>query len=183
MSNYLYLILLPCICRPSGHAGLPAVHASPGLVRVASPPGLSPEIRFISRIIFIVLLVIFFVNAGLFAQSQQYVVKMAPFSTQTNDEFSPVFYMGGIVFCSNQRDNSLVSYKDEHNRLFKIFYVSKKNIKGWKYPKILAKEITTNLNDGPVTFNENGNIIYYSRNNSIENSIRNITDISNKLGL
>jgi outer membrane protein OmpA-like peptidoglycan-associated protein len=54
---------------------------------------------------------------------------------------------------------------------------------GWTQPKILAKEITTDFNDGPVTFNENGNIMYYSRNNSIENFLRNISDTSNKLGI
>ena len=119
----------------------------------------------------------------MYAQSQRFIVKPAPFSSRIYDEFSPVFYKGGIVFCSNQSDNSLVSYKDEQNRLFKIFFVTKKGSTGWNHPKILAKEITTAFNDGPATFNENGNIMYYSRNNSIENSLRNISDTSNKLGI
>jgi WD40-like Beta Propeller Repeat./PKD domain. len=118
-----------------------------------------------------------------FAQSDSYIVKPTPFSSRIYDEFSPVFYKGGIVFCSDQSDNSLVSYKDDQNRLFKIFYVTKKGSSGWNHPKILAKEITTAFNDGPATFNENGNIMYYSRNNSIENSMRNISDTSNKLGI
>ena len=136
-----------------------------------------------SKYFYIILFITLFVKAELYAQSQRFIVKTAPFSSRINDEFSPVFYKGGIVFCSNQSDNSLVSYKDEQNRLFKIFYVTKKDSTGWKHPKILAKEITTDFNDGPVTFNENGNIIYYSRNNSIENSLRNISDTSNKLGI
>lgn len=107
----------------------------------------------------------------------------APFSSRICDEFSPVFYKGGIVFCSNERDNSLVGYKDEQNRLFKIFFVTKKGSNGWIHPKILAKEITSAFNDGPATFNEIGNIIYYSRNNSIENALRNVSDTSNKLGI
>ena len=49
--------------------------------------------------------------------------------------------------------------------------------------KILAKEITTAFNDGPATFDANGNIIYYTRNNSIANSLRNISDTSNKMGI
>jgi outer membrane protein OmpA-like peptidoglycan-associated protein len=118
-----------------------------------------------------------------YAQSHRFIVKTAPYSTRTNDEFSPVFYKGEIVFCSNQRDNSLVSYKDEQNRVFKIFYVTKKGSTGWSPPKILAKEITTDFNDGPVSFNEKGNILYYSRNNSIKSSLRNISDTSNKLGI
>ena len=107
----------------------------------------------------------------------------ARFSSRTCDEFSPVFYKGGIVFCSNERNYSLVGYKDEQNRLFKIFFVTKRGSNGWNHPKILAKEITTTVNDGPATFNEKGNIIYYTRNNSIENVLRNISDTSNKLGI
>jgi len=131
----------------------------------------------------IIMLLTLFANAELVAQSQRLIVKTASFSSRTNDEFSPVFYKGGIVFCSNQRNNSLVSYKDEQNRLFNIVYVTKKDSKGWTHPQILAKEITTDYNDGPVTFNESGNIMYYSRNNSIENRLRNISDTSNKLGI
>ena len=117
------------------------------------------------------------------AQSDSYIVKPMPFSSRIYNEFSPVFYKGGIVFCSDQSGNSLVSYKDNQNRIFKIFFVTKKGRSGWTHPEILAKEITTAFNDGPATFNENGNIMYYSRNNSIENSMRNITDTTNKLGI
>src|ERR1035437_8735726 len=114
-----------------------------------------------------------------FAQSDSYIIKPTPFSSRIYNEFSPVFYKGGIVFCSDQSDNSLVSYQDDQNRLFKIFYVTRNGSSGWSHPKLLAKEITTAFNDGPVTFNENGNIMYYSRNNSIKN----ISDTSNKLGI
>ena len=135
------------------------------------------------RYFYIIIIALLFIKTELFAQSDGYIVKPAPFSSRIYDEFSPVFYKGGIVFCSDQNDNSLVSYKDEQNRLFKIFYVTKKGRTGWNQPKILAKEITTDFNDGPVTFNENGNIMYYSRNNSIKNFLRNISDTSNKLGI
>jgi len=134
------------------------------------------------KYLYIIILASLFVNTELYGQSD-YIVKPAPFSSRIYDEFSPVFYKGGIVFCSNQSDNSLVSYKDEKNRLFKIFYVTKRGSTAWSHPRILAKEITTAFNDGPATFNENGNIMYYSRNNSIENSLRNISDTSNKLGI
>jgi len=131
----------------------------------------------------IVILASLLIKTGLYAQSELYIVKPTPFSSRIYNEFSPVFYKGGIVFCSDQNDNSLVSYKGEQNRLFKIFFVTKKGSSGWTLPKILAKEITTAFNDGPATFNENGNIIYYSRNNSVENALRNISDTSNKLGI
>ncbi len=124
-----------------------------------------------------------FIKTELYAQSDGYIVTPTLFSSRIYDEFSPVYYKGGIVFCSDRNDNSLVSYTDDQNRLFKIFYVTRKGSSGWGHPMLLAKEITTAFNDGPVTFNENGNIMYYSRNNSIENSLRNISDTSNKLGI
>ncbi len=136
-----------------------------------------------SKYFYIILLITTLIKAELYAQSQHFIVKIASFSTRTNGEFAPVFYMGGIVFCSNQRDNSLVSYKDDQNRLFNIFYVTKKDSTEWRQPKLLAKEITTDFNDGPVTFNKNGDTMYYSRNNSIANYLRNVSDTSNKLGI
>ena len=136
-----------------------------------------------TRYYYILFFIALFAKVELNAQTQRFIVKKAPFSSSINDEFSPVFYKGGIAFCSNQSDNSLFSYKNGNNRLFKIFYVKKKNLTGWQHPIILSKEITTSYNDGPVTFNENGNNIYYSRNNSIESYLRNISDTTNKLGI
>ena len=135
------------------------------------------------RCFYIIFLLTICLKAQLDGQSRQFIIKMAPFSSRAYDEFSPVFYKGGIVFCSNRSDNSLINYNDGQNRLLKIFYAARRDSTGWKRPNILAKEITTGFNDGPVTFNENGNIIYYSRNNSIEGFLRNISDTSNKLGI
>ena len=117
------------------------------------------------------------------AQSQRYIVNPASFSSKIFDEFSPVFFNGGLVFASDQNDNSLVSFNDELNRLYKIFYVRKRGTNGWGQPKILSKEITSSFNDGPATFNEQENIMYFSRNNSITNALRNISDTTNKLGI
>ena len=136
-----------------------------------------------NRYFLIILIIILSLKAELYAQNERFIVKPAPFSSRIYDEFSPVFYMGGIVFCSNQNDNSVVSFNDKKNRLFKIFSVTKKGNTGWTPPKILAKELTTGFNDGPVTFNKSGNIIYYARNTSVENSLRNISDTTNKLGI
>ena len=136
-----------------------------------------------SNYLYILLFITLFIKTELYAQYQTFIVAPAPFSSGLWDEFSPVLYNGGIVFCANQPDNSIISYNNAQNRLFKIFYVAKKIHKGWKLPKILSKEITTNVNDGPVTFNEKENVMYFSRNNSIENYLKNITDTTNKLGI
>ncbi|KON26413.1 hypothetical protein AC481_07265 [miscellaneous Crenarchaeota group archaeon SMTZ-80] len=101
----------------------------------------------------------------------------------TNDEFSPVYYNNGIVFCSNLKNNSPVTYHNEQKKLFNIFFCAAKDSIKWENAKILAKELTTNYNDGPVTFNENGNMIYYCRNNDIKVVIKTISDTTNRLGI
>jgi len=132
---------------------------------------------------YITLILTLFAKTDLYAQPRRFVVKPTSFSSRINDEFSPVFYKNGIVFCTNQRDNSLISYNDEKSRLYKVFFVARKDSTGWRSPEILSKEITTGFNDGPATFDTTGNLMYYSRNNSIENSLRNVSDSSNKLGI
>jgi outer membrane protein OmpA-like peptidoglycan-associated protein len=117
------------------------------------------------------------------AQRNHYMVSRTSFSSGMDDEFSPVFYNGGMVFCSNMRDNSLIGYRNEHYRLFKIFYVDRRGNSGWKYPRLFARELSTDFNDGPVTFNAAGNTMYYSRNNAIGQFLKNVSDTSNKLGI
>jgi len=77
----------------------------------------------------------------------------------------------------------MIGYSDEYSRVFKIFQVTKTNNSGWKHPGIMAKEITSDFNDGPVTFNSSGDIMYFSRNNSIDRFLKNVSDPSNKLGI
>lgn len=136
-------------------------------------------IRYLSLLV----LITWTAYTGSFAQVQRYTVEVASFSSGIHDEFSPVFYKEGIVFCSNQRDNALIGYKNEQSRLFKIFFVTKMNGTRWKQPAILSADITTDVNDGPATFSEDGNIMYYSRNNDVEKMLRNISDTTNKLGI
>lgn len=130
---------------------------------------------------YLVIFAIFFLQIESYSQSDGYIVKPTSFSSSLNNEFSPVFYGEGMVFCSDERDNSLVSYRDDQSRLYKIFYVTRKGSSGWNHPKIFSKELTTAFNDGPAIFNGNENIIYYSRNSAIKNLMRNISDTSNKL--
>jgi outer membrane protein OmpA-like peptidoglycan-associated protein len=132
---------------------------------------------------YILILVILFLYNNSYAQTKSYSVTLAPFSSLTNDEFSPVYYENGIVFCSNLKNNSLITYQSEQKKFINIYFVKTKDSIHWKNVKMLAKELTTNYNDGPVTFNEKGNIIYYCRNNDIKKQIRDFSDTTNKLGI
>ena len=135
------------------------------------------------RLLYILFLIATFFFAGLQLSAQEFIVDRMPFSTRLNDEFSPVIYKGGLVFCSNMRDNSLVGFNDQGNNLFKLFYVAGNNSSGWNHPVLLARELTSGYNDGPVTFNSAGDVMYFSRNNVIEKSLKNISDTTNKMGI
>jgi hypothetical protein len=122
-------------------------------------------------------------GALLFSQEENFLVRRAPFSSGINDEFSPVFYKDGIVYCSNQRDNSLIVFKGDESRLFNLFLVRARGKSNWSQPSVFLKELKTGVNIGPVTFNSAGNIMYFNRNNSTGKGLRNISDTSNKLGI
>lgn len=118
-----------------------------------------------------------------FSQQDRYIVKRSSLSSRLTDEFSPVFYKDGIVFCSNINDKSIVSYKGEGGYLFKLYFASFRGTSGWKQPELFSREITSGFNDGPATFNHSGDIIFYNRNNKIDRRGKNIADESNKLGI
>jgi PKD repeat protein len=136
-----------------------------------------------NRYFCILILTFLYCPAELFSQSEKYSVMRSSFSSRLNDEFSPVFYKGGIIFCSNISDNSLVSYNDGQSRLFKIFSVYAKNVTEWKSPVLFSKELRSGYNDGPATFNKQGDLIFFCRNNTIDKKQRNISDTTNLLGI
>ena len=116
-------------------------------------------------------------------QSETYIVKKASFSSDKYDEFSPVYYKNGIVFCSN-RNLSLSSRSTSQNKgLFKIYYIDTTGKAGWESTKLFSKNLTTILNDGPVTFNSLRDTIYFSRNQDVSSKLSDISNPRNKLGI
>ena len=118
-----------------------------------------------------------------FGQIETYSIKKASFSSDKYDEFSPVFYKNGIVFCSN-RNLSLSSHSTSQNKgLFKIYYIDTTGKADWENTKLFSKSLTTILNDGPVTFSKGRDTIYYSRNQDVSSKLSDISSPRNKLGI
>ena len=87
-------------------------------------------------------------------QSETYTVGKAFFSSEKYDEFSPVYFNNGIVFCSN-RSLGFTNYSNSQNKgLFKIFYIDSTGNRDWENSRYFSKNLNTVLNDGPVTFNK-----------------------------
>jgi len=116
-------------------------------------------------------------------QIETYTIKKASFSSEKYDEFSPVYYKNGIVFCTN-RNTSITTYSTDQNKgLFKINFIDTAGKANWQKARLFSNSLTTNLNDGPVTFNTRGDTIIYSRNLEVKSSMRDVSGPRNKLGL
>lgn len=118
-----------------------------------------------------------------FAQTETYTVMRAEFSSDKYDEFSPVYYGNGLVFCST-RSSKLLNYSNpEEKGLLKINYVDLNNGRNPGKMRLFSRNLTTRFNDGPATFNSRGDTIYYSRNIFVHGSLKDNSNPRNKLGI
>ena len=112
-------------------------------------------------------------------QSETYSVKIANFSSKKSDEFSPVYYKSGLVFCSNRNSNLLMNYStSEEKGLLKICYVDTVSGK----VRLFSKDLRTKFNDGPASFSRNRDTIYFSRNLKVDGALDENSP-RNKLGI
>ena len=129
-------------------------------------------------------IIISLLHDPVFAQQGNFIVEKAPFSSEAFDEFSPVYYKDGIVFCTNMNEGIGTKYVTSDDKsLFKINFVSNRGEMSWKDSKLFSKIITSKLNDGPVTFSRKGDEIYFSRNLIVEGKSKAMHSVRNKLGI
>ena len=112
----------------------------------------------------------------LYAQTE---VSLVNFSSRNSNEFSPVYYQDGLVYCSDVQHNSLLSYSRDNNKMVNLYVAGIENSK----PIILAKELTTLFNDGPATFNKTYDTIYFTRNLSLNRKSGDTSGFENTLGI
>ncbi|MCB0559032.1 MAG: PD40 domain-containing protein [Lewinellaceae bacterium] len=82
-------------------------------------------------------------------------------------EFSPVFYGNGIVFVSSRRKEGPV---DEQigETFFELFYAELDPNGIPLKPESFSLRINSQLHEGPVSFNRDGDMMYFTRNNLIQ---------------
>lgn len=113
-----------------------------------------------------------------------YEVNKAAFSSARFDDFSPVFYEGGLVFVSNRGGSAFVDYSGGQEKgPVGMFFVEKDAKGNWKRAKLFSKDLSTKFNDGPITFNATGDLSYFSRNMFIIRNQKKNPFYRNKLGL
>lgn len=131
----------------------------------------------------VVVILVTLMSQIVFGQPETYSVKKASFSSDKYDEFSPVFYNNGIVFSSN-RNSGLSNHSTSQNKgLFKIYYIDTTRKADWENTRLFSKNLTSILNDGPVTFNGLKDTIYFSRNQDVTGKLSDISTPRNKLGI
>jgi outer membrane protein OmpA-like peptidoglycan-associated protein len=113
-------------------------------------------------------------------QSQTYTVDIAKFSSKKYDDFSPVYYKHGIVFCSNRNNSLFLNYLTPENKgLLKINFAD--TITG--RVRLFSKNLRTKFNDGPASFSSSGDTIYFSRNLKVNGTVSENSNPRNKLGI
>jgi outer membrane protein OmpA-like peptidoglycan-associated protein len=133
---------------------------------------------------FVVVILVASLFQGLLrAQPQIYTINKASFSSDLYDEFSPVYFKNGIVFCSNRSIGLLNRSTSQNKGLFKIYFIDTTQVVDWKSAKLFSKNLTTIVNDGPVTFNRSRDTIFYSRNLEISKKLSDVSGPRNKLGI
>jgi Tol biopolymer transport system component len=92
-----------------------------------------------------------------------YEVTRLSFNTRSK-ELAPAFYKNSLVFCSDRRNDLLTSYIDLDNNPFTNLYVAEQRKPGqFEKPRLMAKELTSFLFEGPSTFSRDGKTIYFTR--------------------
>ena len=122
-------------------------------------------------------LVLFLVQSAAIAQQSPYNITKTTFSTDNYDEFAPVFYGAGLVFCSDRGQ----AVNSQGQAVVKMFYAD--TAAANKKMKLFSKDLKSKLNDGPASFNRAGDTIYFSRNLVVEGNLRMLSTYRNKLGL
>jgi hypothetical protein len=129
------------------------------------------------------LFTVFLLPVVLSGQTETYTIEKTSFSSDNYDEFCPVFYNNGLVFCTN-RSSGLSEYSTSENvRFTEIFYVDSLGGGKWGRPGLFSKYLSTKLNDGPAAFNSARDTVYFSRNLIIDGNLKKISAARNKLGI
>jgi hypothetical protein len=117
--------------------------------------------------------------SGINAQEEVYATEKLSFCSNIYDEYAPVPFNKGLIFVGNMRTTFFYTYNNEKQKApWTIFYVRKRGKTEWTEPEIWQDELKTNANDGPLTIDTAGTIIYFSQNYDAPKGLGNIRNQS-----
>lgn len=107
-------------------------------------------------------ILLWFISLSSYSQRYYDVVKL-PLNTRQNNEMTPAFFEGGIVFSSNRRQDLLVVTTDQDQHyLYNLYYVEKKE-KGWSKAQLFSKDLTSRYNESSITFSADYQTAFLTR--------------------
>ncbi|MCF8380435.1 MAG: PKD domain-containing protein [Bacteroidales bacterium] len=103
-------------------------------------------------------------STSVFSQSY-YRVKNFPASSRTANEVAPVVFGDGIVYSSDRETGGIQKRSGKNGQgISNIYFVKMSEDGNWGSPKDFALELKTEHNDGPISFNFNGDMAVFTRN-------------------
>jgi outer membrane protein OmpA-like peptidoglycan-associated protein len=115
-------------------------------------------------------------------QAQEYEVEPVPFNGREED-FAAWRYKDGVVFCSDRTRKKLLTDEDSIHFYTDMFTSVLLPNNQWTEPKLFAPSLTDFLNEGPVTFSNDGNTMYYTANYAPTDTSRRSKMEEYKLGI
>lgn len=109
----------------------------------------------------------------LLQDSDRYELKTVPFNTKGAD-WGPTFYKNNIVFVSTgDPDKSRdLKYNWDNLPFLDMYYVEVDEYGNYSESDIFAKNLQTSFHDGPATFDENIDRMYFNSNRTTKNVAR-----------
>lgn len=119
--------------------------------------------RFIRHIIPFLFLSL--LGSNLSEAQDTYQIESLSFNSRISDDFAPMFFEDGIIFCSNRKDKVFTNYTSEDNEpLLDFYFVQRKDSSDWGKAKVWTEELLSVFNEGPACFSKDGKTIYFTRN-------------------
>jgi hypothetical protein len=108
----------------------------------------------------------------LFGQGD-FEISRLDFNTRSK-ELAPCFYGDALVFCSDRKNDLIMTYTDQNNFPLTNLYIAEQKKPGrFESPGLMSKELTTFMFEGPSSFNKEGTMIYFTRSLSVDRVNRN----------
>lgn len=80
-------------------------------------------------------------------------------------DFSPMYYNQGLVFVSSRDESSQNKVDNWINENCMDLYFAKKNGEDFEQPKAFSDQLNTKFHEGPVTFTDDQQKVFFTRNN------------------
>ncbi len=113
-----------------------------------------------------------------------YQIENLSFNSRISDDFAPMFFEDGIIFCSNRKSKVLTNYTTVNNEpLLDFYFVQQEDSAEWGKAKTWSEELLSVFNEGPACFSKDRRTIYFTRNITADKKSRKDITGDNNYGI